>query len=208
MDRSRSSTIPTRTTNSRKKIEALHWPTWAGLRGIGNSSAVRASIIVPVIGYLIILNSTVADFLKLHGIEWAHQPASVWDHLWSLKLYLVYFGLMFLGVGAAIYQWQCPPFVKKYGDWADYVAGVAPHADRKQIEFLGRTVGRNVDMDELTGNADDHARSYLRQHYAYMSKNGFGWRVATTVLFASGFALLSIPSFMTAVRVAIALITS
>src|SRR5271155_4010656 len=111
----------------------MRWPTWADLRGIGNSNAVRASIIVPVIGYLIILNSTVADYLKPHGIEWTHQPATVWDRLWSLKLYLAYFGLMFLGVGAAIYQWKCPSFVKKYGDWADYVAGVAPHIDHDQV---------------------------------------------------------------------------
>jgi hypothetical protein len=57
----------------------MRWPTWADLRGIGNSNAVRASIIVPLIGYLIILNSTVADYLKLHGIEWVHEPASAWD---------------------------------------------------------------------------------------------------------------------------------
>jgi hypothetical protein len=183
----------------------MRWPTWADLRGIGNSNAVRASIIVPVIGYLIILNSTVADYLKLHGIEWVHQPATAWDRLWSLKLYLVYFGLMFLGVGAAIYQWKCPSFVKKYGDWADYVAGVAPHADHDQIKALGKSLGRDPHL--LAVDLENQARRYLREHYAEMSEYDLGWRIATTVLFGWGFALLSIPSFMTAVRVAIALIT-
>jgi len=186
----------------------MRWPTWADLRGIGNSNAVRASIIVPVIGYLIILNSTVADYLKLHGIEWVHQPANVWDHLWSLKLYLVYFGLMFLGVGAAIYQWKCPAFVKKYGDWADYVAGVAPHIDRHQVEALGNIIGRPLDQEFLSSiDFGDLKRNYLRQHYRQMSHYYLGWRIATAALFAWGFALLSIPSFMTAVRVAVALIT-
>jgi hypothetical protein len=185
----------------------MRWPTWADLRGIGNSNTVRASIIVPVIGYLIILNSTVADYLKLHGIEWVHQPASVWDHLWSLKLYLIYFGLMFLGVGAAIYQWKCPSFVKKYGDWADYVAGVAPHIDHEQLQTLARVLGRNADVDLLYGAVEDRTRNYLRQHYNQMSHYSVGWRRATAIFFACGFALLSIPSFMTAVRVAIALIT-
>jgi hypothetical protein len=181
----------------------MRWPSWADLRGIGNSNAVRASIIVPVIGYLIILNSTVADYLKLHGIEWVHEPASAWDRLWSLKLYLVYFGLMFLGVGAAVYQWKCPPFVKKYADWADYVAGVAPHADHESVERLGRSLGREPTMDKYNGAGEDWKLSYLRQHYGAMSSDFRGWRIATAVLFAWGFALLAIPSFMTAVRVAI-----
>jgi len=183
----------------------MRWPTWADLRGIGNSSAVRASIIVPVIGYLIILNSTVADYLKLHGIEWVNQPTNVWDRLWSLKLYLVYFGLMFLGVGAAIYQWKCPSFVKKYGDWADYVAGVAPQVDRGQVEALAIIIGKDFRRD-FHGDYADLIRSYLRQHYHQMSHYDLGWRIATAILFAWGFALLSIPSFMTAVRVAMALI--
>jgi hypothetical protein len=97
--------------------------------------------------------------------------------------------------------------VKKYGDWADYVAGVAPHIDRKQMEALGRVVGRNVDLDLLYGNVEDHTRGYLRQHYKQMSNDDLGWRISTAILFAWGFALLSIPSFMTAVRVAVALMT-
>jgi hypothetical protein len=86
----------------------------------GNSAAVRASIVVPVIGYLIILNSTFTDYLKLHGIEWVHEPATISDRIWGTKLYLIYFGLMSLGLGAAIYQWKCPHFVKKHPDWTDY----------------------------------------------------------------------------------------
>jgi hypothetical protein len=47
----------------------IQWPTWSDLRTVGNSGPVRAAIIVPVIGYLIVLNSSVADYLKMHGIE-------------------------------------------------------------------------------------------------------------------------------------------
>jgi hypothetical protein len=48
-------------------VDTLQWPTWADLRTIGNSSAVRAAIVVPVIGYIIILNSTVADYGMAHS---------------------------------------------------------------------------------------------------------------------------------------------
>jgi len=119
----------------------VQWPTWADLRTIGNSSAVRAAIVVPVIGYLIILNSTVADYLKMHGIEPLQQPSSLWDRLWATKLYLIYFGLMYLGLGSAVYQWKCPHFVKKHADWTDYVAGTAPHTESNDIGTLQKVVG-------------------------------------------------------------------
>jgi hypothetical protein len=182
------------------------WPTWAGLRSIGNSLPVKASIVVPAIGYLIVLNETVADYLKLHGIEWSHDPATTWDRIWGLKLYLVYFGLMCLGLGAAIYQWKCPPFVKKHADWADYVAAVQPHTDGTQIDVLAEIVGEPQMFVNLHSR-DEILRYYLRKHYTQMSAYDFGWRVATAVLFFIGFVLLSIPSMMTAVRVLIALAT-
>lgn len=182
------------------------WPSWGGLRGVGNSTAVRASIIVPVIGYLIILNSTFADYLKLHGIEWAHEPTTVWDHIWGLKLYLIYFGLMFLGLGAVVYQWKCPHFVKKYTDWADYIAGTAPYMEDGQIEALGKIVGADYRSDQFSfvGRREDLLRRYLRRHYTQMSSSSLPWRIAATILFSLGFLLLGIPSAMTAVRVAIA----
>ena len=184
----------------------MRWPTWADLRVIGNSGAVRASIIVPVIGYMIILNATLAEYLKLHGVEWAHQPATFWDRLWSLKLYFIYFGLMFLGVGAAIYQWRCPSFVKKYSDWADYVAGLATHTDTSQIEVLAKILKRQPYADSGT-SMDDRLRLYLRMHFSLMSNSDWGWRVVTAILFAAGFALLVIPSAMTIARVAIAFVS-
>jgi hypothetical protein len=184
----------------------MRWPSWADLRTIGNSGAVRAAIVVPVIGYLIILNSSVADFLKLHGIEPVNHPLSWWDRLWGTKLYLIYFGLMFLGLGSAVYQWKCPHFVKKYPDWTDYVAGTAPHTDSSQHEVLAGIVGANYYMDNFTGTADDRLQRYLHAHYSLMSNDVPAWRVVTFIFFGLGFFLLSIPSAMTAIRVAIALI--
>jgi hypothetical protein len=184
------------------------WPTWASLRGVGNSPAVRASIVVPVIGYLIILNSTFADYLKLHGIEWSHEPITAWDRVWGLKLYLIYFGLMFLGLGAVVYQWKCPHFVKKYSDWTDYIAGMAPYMDG-EIEMLADMVGADYPADRLMLHEvrqQDLLRRYLRRDYSQMSTFSLPWRITATILFGLGFLLLAIPSAMTAVRVAIALV--
>lgn len=179
----------------------MKWPTWADLRTIGNSAAVRASIVVPVIGYLLVLNATVADYMKMHGIEapvWT--SLNLWDHLWGIKLYLVYFGLMFLGVGSAIYQWKCPYFIKKYGDWADYVAGVAPHTHVSNIDYLSKITGIHV-FDLNTSDQQSIPR-LLQAHYSIMSNDLLLWRIAATILFSVGFGLLIVPSGMTAIRVA------
>lgn len=193
-----------------RRILTPQWPTWARLRGIGNSALVRATIVVPVIGYMIILNAFVADYLKLHGVEWSHQSSGLLDRLWASKLYLIYFGLMSVGIGGAIYQWKCPHFVKKHGDWPDYVAATAPHTDQRQASVLAKITGADLESDRIFGagsgsDTPDLIRRYLRQHYAQMASNHPVWRVATAVLFGLGFGLLAIPSAMTAARVAIVL---
>ena len=161
-------------------------------------------MVVPVIGYLIVLNSTPAAYLKLHGIESSQQSVGVFEGLWKLKLYLVYFGLMSLGVGSAIYQWKCPPLIKKYQDWAEYVAGVQPHTYSGDVEVLRKIVGYS-EPHAVAPKMEDQLRIYLRMHYTQMSSHYATSRAIATILFGIGFALLSIPSAMTALRVASAL---
>jgi hypothetical protein len=40
---------------------------WNSLRVIGNSTIGKAAIIVPVLGYLLLFNHEVVNFLKLHS---------------------------------------------------------------------------------------------------------------------------------------------
>jgi hypothetical protein len=87
-------------------------PTWASLRSIGNSRAVQASVAFPVIGYLVLLSSQFTSFFDggLIGDVKHHRDADWWNRMWSLKLYFVYFGLLFLGIGP---RSSSPP----YGQW-------------------------------------------------------------------------------------------
>jgi hypothetical protein len=38
---------------------------WSRLRNVGKSTAVRVTLLLPLVGYLIIFNKNVADFLQL-----------------------------------------------------------------------------------------------------------------------------------------------
>ncbi|SNT09844.1 hypothetical protein SAMN05216374_2672 [Tardiphaga sp. OK246] len=185
-------------------------PSWINLRSIGNSGPARAAILVPVIGYLIILNSTLVEYLRLHGIE-PTGSLTISDRLWDSKIYLLYFGLTFFGIGSAIYQWKCPHFVKKYADWTEYVAGTRPHIETGNIGTWAKLVGADLNTDRtraFSRSDDELLKRYLQTNFLNMSFAHPFWRAVVASCFVIGFALLTIPSAMTAARVAGALISS
>lgn len=178
-------------------------PTWAKLRGIGNSRAVQASAIFPVVGYVILLSNGVTNFFD-GGI--AGAPSSkqgVWHQLWSAKLYFIYFGLLFVGLGSTIYQWRCPRQIKKHGDWEDYVRTdglVMHHEQLSEIRFI------LVEYYRLANVAGSYTLDQLRtiilnRHYAALSTDEWFVRLAVAVLFYGGIFLLAIPSLMTAIKI-------
>jgi hypothetical protein len=63
--------------------------TWSRLRGIGKSSAAKLTVLLPLIGYLIIFNKNVADFLHLAS-EFAGADTQFGV---APKLMLVYLGI-------------------------------------------------------------------------------------------------------------------
>src|ERR1700681_4261929 len=80
-------------------------PRWSLLRRVGNSSAVRLTILIPLIGYLIIFNSYVVHYLELpKEFAGAQPPGSAV----SPRLLLIYFGLSALAAGSVIYAYFCP----------------------------------------------------------------------------------------------------
>jgi hypothetical protein len=66
--------------------------TWSRLRGVGKSSAAKLTVLLPLIGYLIIFNKNVADFLHL-----ASEFAGAADTQFGVapKLMLVYLGCVY-----------------------------------------------------------------------------------------------------------------
>jgi hypothetical protein len=182
-------------------------PTWATLRSIGNSRAVQASVAFPVIGYLILLSSQFTSIFD-GGLAGQVQHQGTWlDHLWAMKLYYVYFGLLFLGIGSIIYQSSCPRQIKKHGDWEDYVRIDGPVMTNSYITALGALVGRDYRADISKPGQDwpDLKIQYLRLHYAMLSAEA-KYRRFAVAFFLFGFALLSIPSAMTATKILLLLI--
>ena len=72
--------------------------TWMELRSLGNSHVVQASVLFPLIGYLILFNKDVSNFLSLTGLEHATPASGLGSWIWTHKLHFIYFGLMSLDV--------------------------------------------------------------------------------------------------------------
>ena len=130
--------------------------------------------------------------------------------MWALKLYYVYFGLLNLGVGSAIYQLSCPRQIKKHGDWEDYVRVDGPSMNSAFIVALGQILGRDYDNDvfDVGGSHSELKITYLRQHYTILSAEAKYARVAVTCFFFSGLGLLSVPSLMTVIKIVVLFIRS
>jgi hypothetical protein len=186
-----------------EKLRGKYIPTWTQLRAIGNSRAIQASVAFPIVGYLVLLSSHFTTFFDggLAG-QSQHHSLDWWSRLWALKLYFVYFGLLSLGIGSALYQWRCPRQIKKHGDWEDYVRIDGDIMNDTYVRILGQTIGRNFDNEILKGETGASLRlQYLHQHYARLSAEEKFCRAVVACFFAVGLLLLFVPSSMTAVKI-------
>jgi len=97
---------------------------WTRLRSLSNSTAVKLTVFIPLIGYIVLFNSYVVDYLALsrHLFSSGDTISNI-----SWRLIFIYFGLIFLAIGSAIYQFFCPVEIKQFATSADYIAATWPH---------------------------------------------------------------------------------
>ncbi|MGB9369131.1 MAG: hypothetical protein WCE79_24275 [Xanthobacteraceae bacterium] len=174
---------------------------WVTLRSLGNSRAAQLSVLFPAIGYLILFNDQIARFLSMEALDGHLNQVSVVTALWRNKLYFVYFGLMAMGIGSAIYQVACPYIVKKHGDWADYVRvdgdSISDAGAKQLATALEATYQSFWPLEERENATVD----LMRNWYGYQSSTQPIARYSVTILFLLGLGLLAVPSVLTAVKV-------
>lgn len=184
-------------------------PRWTTLRNLGNSPFVRLTILIPLVGYLVIFNDNVARMLALvPGLDDAKLVPST-------NLILIYFGLVCIAAGAALYAIFCHEKVKHYGSANAYLGGDGPSISDRGTQFLefelrDAGLGDEVSVPEQyllsEGETKDAAwERYKRDlmHTAFDKWNSdFPYaRRAAAALYALGFILLLIPSTKIFLRV-------
>jgi hypothetical protein len=94
--------------------------SWSAIRRIGQSRLLSLTIVVPFLGWLLLFNQHVVEMLTLSPElvrRWMKLPNAsdeIAHQLTLPRLYYVYFGLTFLGVGSGLFARFCPQIVKNY----------------------------------------------------------------------------------------------
>jgi hypothetical protein len=193
-------------------------PKWSTLRVIGNSMLVRATVVMPFIGYLILFNSHVVDALRpaFELFPGCADGNCTQSFMWS-RLFFLYFGLMFLGVGAFIYQLRCDPNIKRFDTSELFTASVSAVVTESDLfvyqEVIERVGGpAAATRDFLAGelaNLDQAPRlklTILNNFYRALDGGRYFSRLGATLCYLAGFALVLFPSSQASIQIATSLI--
>jgi hypothetical protein len=187
--------------------------TWSRLRAVGKSQAAKVTVLLPLVGYLIIFNKDVADFLRL-----AAQFAGADDAQFGVapKLMLVYVGACAIALGQVIYGVFCPAEVKAYGHVTPYVLDAARVTKDFEYEKLEATLrasrygaeyirmrdryerGGSPITDEQRGHINN---GVLHLYFAWLNNRWWIARWLAGLCYLLGLVCLLIPSFGVFLRV-------
>lgn len=192
----------------------LYIPRWSGLRAIGNSAPVRLTILIPLIGYLLIFNQHIIEYLEIISEIGGVSSASAHDLNISPRLLWIYYGFCALAVGSTIYSALCPSEIKYYGTPAGYVGGDGRNIGDFAFEPIEKILRKSAYCSDyeriraryepgvLTEQQKDQINNgILHLYFEYLNNSHAVMRLTTSVLFAFGFLCLSIPSLQIFYRV-------
>jgi hypothetical protein len=186
--------------------------SWRLLRSIGNSKAAKLTILIPLIGYLILLNDTVIKHLELsEEVFGAPSGATL------TKLLIIYCGLVFVAVASTIFVARCPLEVKRYASSEEYVAGEERFMSERAIGIMQNRlkIGDEIARKDDTGYRElqnsmrpaddpdirwrrlrDFIRIQMNLYFEMLDRSRLVARWATAICYAVGIGLLLIPSAM------------
>ncbi len=104
-------------------------PTWTALGAIGRSPVSKLSILMPFIGYLILLQDEVISVIA----PFQGSKAAL-DVKLSIGFYLLYFGLFIFGVASFLYHVACPEIVRRFHSSDEYVERIQPYVTASDLK--------------------------------------------------------------------------
>jgi hypothetical protein len=179
---------------------------WSRLRNVGKSTAARVTLLLPLVGYLIIFNKNVADFLQL-----ASQFAGANDTHFGIapKLMLVYVGACAIALGQVLYGVFCPGEVKAYGHETPYVLDAMRVTKDFEYEKLEAALRKSEYRNEYVRMRDRYEREgtpitedqkahinngVLHLYFRWLNNRWWAARWLTAACYLIGFVCLAIPS--------------
>lgn len=190
-------------------------PTWVTVRGIGNSFPAKASILMPLVGYLILFNEhLIRHFQPL--VPWLNSPSNAAGKLWLVEtgvLYFYYFGFLFFGIASAIYYAAGSQLIRRYKDFLDYASSESRDITLEELREICHRIMKSKEgqpkilepirivIDGSGHKTPELARTILYAHYHWENNRNkvFIWICAA--FYGIGFVLLSYPSIQATVGI-------
>jgi hypothetical protein len=191
-------------------------------QAIWTITCFRSYFIFPFIAALVNFNGNFAR-VPLLGIWW-EMPI-----LAATKVYLFYFGLLFLFLGSFLDAWRCPEFIKRYENSLEYVKSeldvlVIPATAETVIKFTIRrleqhrpTVGKLHDssvqsldsaIQEVSNQISarislekNPVSAWMFAHWTFMTRSFPLTRAWTTIFYLCGIGLIGLVSALSVVQV-------
>ena len=89
---------------------ALKPRRWDDLQRLSKQGIIKLTIAMPIVGYFILFNESLQQHLELSELYVFQSDA--WT---ALRLYALYFGLVFIAAASLLFQLRCPSVVKAHG---------------------------------------------------------------------------------------------
>jgi hypothetical protein len=185
-------------------MEAIRW---ASLRSVGNSPLVRASALVPVLGYLVLFNEHIAG-----------QQTILGEFQLSWRLMLLYLGLSLVGIGSMIYVVRCPETIKRYSSAVDYALAEGQYfGTGNNLQFLRSSVQAEMakkpklaqkvhgltDPDiTASGGEQRHLLALMSARWHIRNADRLIARSFVWLFYGTGFLLAAVPTVSTFVQIA------
>jgi hypothetical protein len=191
---------------------------WGQLRQLGSSNLVRASVLMPAFGYMLLLNENVHQYLTIRYdgwlLSWLHLP-NVW------RIWLLFYGSFCLAAATILYSLFCPVEVKRYISSFEMADREASHQlDLGQFDPVRDTVKKmygelsswersivpsrpRVPLDVPDGMASRLSALSVILIHQWTLRNFQRPRLRCFVflLYAAGLSLVGIPAVLTFVQV-------
>jgi hypothetical protein len=158
---------------------------------------MRLTILLPVIGYFILFNDKVGEFLRLNSRIEAPQASP------STNLMLVYFGLLILSMGSTLYAYYCHDRVKYYGTATAYIGGDGPHLTTRTYDDIlyelqdtqyEALAPRSEFMEQFPERVPEFRKDILDLVFRKWDSDYPIARAGTAVFYIAGLVILFIPS--------------
>jgi hypothetical protein len=205
---------------------------WSELRALGQSGLVRASVLMPAFGYILLLSEDFQRYLTIKHQGWLLHclPSWVLQHLPSWLLYppslwrvwMLYYGTFFLALGSLFFSRYCPVESKRYAsDFAMVDAEREHHHHSSQQEELQRRLRElykgmskweasifpymlKLDEPALGVQWSDNLGGMLIYRWRLADIKRPALRIVVMLLFGFGLALLAVPAIFTFFQVTLA----